>query len=121
MDDRRLETQIGTLLRVGVLTAAAVVTAGGVFYLVQHHAEPVHFSTFHEESSDLRTMTGIGRSALHLRSVGLIQIGVLLLIATPVARVVFAVAGFALERDRLYVVVSLIVLAILVFSLLHAT
>lgn len=121
MDDRRLESQIGTLLRAGVLTAAAIVTVGGVFYLVQHHTEPAHYGTFQEERSDLRTVTGITGSALHLRSLGLIQLGVLLLIATPVARVVFAVAGFALERDRLYVIVSIIVLAILVFSLLHAT
>jgi uncharacterized membrane protein len=58
---------------------------------------------------------------VHLNSLGLIQLGLLLLIATPVARVVFAVIGFALERDRLYVVVSAIVLAILAVSLLHAT
>lgn len=50
----------------------------------------------------------------------LIQLGVLLLIATPVARVVFAVVGFALERDRLYVAVSVAVLAILAASLLYS-
>jgi len=50
----------------------------------------------------------------------LIQLGVLLLVATPVARVVFAVVGFALERDRLYVVVSVAVLAILAASLLYS-
>ena len=61
------------------------------------------------------------RSAAHLNSEGLMQLGLLLLIATPVARVVMAVVGFALERDRLYVVVSLIVLAILLASLTRAT
>lgn len=121
MDDRRLEIQIGSLLRAGVLVAATTVLLGGVVYLVQNHAEPIHYNTFHEEGSDLRTLPGITRSALNLRSEGLIQLGVLLLIATPIARVVFAVAGFALEKDRLYTLVSLIVLAILVFSLLHAT
>ena len=60
-------------------------------------------------------------SAFHLHSRGVIQLGLLLLIATPVARVVFAVIGFHLERDRMYTIVSLIVLAVLVFSLLHAT
>lgn len=121
MDDRRLEIQIGNLLRAGVLVAAGTVLLGGLVYLAQNHAEPIHYSIFHEEGSDLRTLAGIARSALNLRSEGLIQLGVLLLIATPVARVVFAVVGFALERDRLYTIVSLIVLAILVFSLLHAT
>ena len=48
------------------------------------------------------------------------QFGLLLLIATPVARVAMAVVGFALERDRLYVVVSLIVLTVLLLSLTRA-
>jgi uncharacterized membrane protein len=50
----------------------------------------------------------------------LIQLGLLLLIATPVARVAVAIVGFALERDRLYTVISLIVLLILLASLIHA-
>ncbi len=121
MDDRRLEIQIGNLLRAGVLLAAAVVALGGLLYVVQQHAEPIRYGTFRQELPDLRTLTGIAKSAAHLDSEGLIQFGVLLLIATPIARVAFAVVGFALERDRLYVVVSLIVLAILAFSLMHAT
>jgi uncharacterized membrane protein len=44
-----------------------------------------------------------------------------LLIATPVARVALAAVGFYLEGDRLYVVVSLTVLAILAYSIMHAT
>jgi uncharacterized membrane protein len=49
----------------------------------------------------------------------IIQLGILLLIATPVARVAFALVAFAIERDRLYVAVSLIVLAVLLFSFFH--
>jgi uncharacterized membrane protein len=121
MDDNRLESMIGQLLRAGVLLAAAVVFVGGALYLVQHHADRVHYKPFVEGSAGVRTLGGIVKSAAHLESEGLIQLGLLLLIATPVARVALAVAGFALERDKLYALVSLIVLAILVFSLLHAT
>ncbi|MGA7857833.1 MAG: DUF1634 domain-containing protein [Terracidiphilus sp.] len=121
MDDQRLETLIGNLLRTGVLLAAAVVFAGGAFYIAQHHSDRISFRTFTVEGGDLRTLAGIVKSAGHLQSEGWIQLGLLLLIATPVARVALAAAGFALERDRLYVVVSLIVLAVLVFSLMHAT
>ena len=49
--------------------------------------------------------------ALALRGKGIIQFGLLLLIATPVARVAFSIFGFAEERDRLYVVVASIVLS----------
>ncbi|HUN83430.1 MAG TPA: DUF1634 domain-containing protein [Terracidiphilus sp.] len=121
MDDKRLEIIIGQLLRAGVLLAAAVVLAGAGLYLVQHHAEKVSFHTFVNERADLRTLPGIVRSAAHLQSEGLIQFGLVLLIATPVARVVLAVVGFYLERDRLYALVSLIVLAVLAFSLMHAS
>ncbi len=121
MDDRRLETIIGRLLQTGVLLAAATVLAGGVLYLVQSHSGRVDYRTFVPGSPDLRTLPGIVLSAAHFQSLGLIQLGLLLLIATPVARVAMAIVGFALERDRLYTVVSLIVLLILAFSLIHAT
>ena len=49
---------------------------------------------------------------------GIIQFGLVLLIATPVARVAFSVAAFALQRDNTYVAITLIVLAVLLFSLL---
>jgi len=121
MDDRRLDIIIGNLLRTGVLLAAAVVFVGAVAYLVQHHGDRVRYHPFTPGGAELRTLSGVTRSAAHFDSVGLMQFGLLLLIATPVARVVMAIAGFALERDRLYVVVSLIVLAVLLFSLMHAT
>lgn len=118
MDDTRLEGFIGNLLRAGVLLAAAVVFAGGIFYLMQYHAAPAAYSHFSEESAHLRTLLGIGQLALHGSSLGIIQLGLVLLIATPVARVALAVAGFYLEHDRLYVMISLIVLAVLLYSLI---
>ena len=121
MDDRRLEITIGNLLRIGVVLAGCVVSLGGLLYLAQSHSAHADFHTFTAESADLRSMQRIVRAALRLDPRGIIQFGLLLLIATPVARVVFAVIGFSLERDRLYVVVSGIVLVILIFSLLHAT
>lgn len=121
MDDQRLENIIGQLLRAGVLLAAAVVFAGGALYLAQNHSRVVHYRNFHPGTENLRTLGGIVKLAAALDSEGLIQFGLVLLIATPVARVAMAIAGFQLERDYMYVVVSLIVLAVLVYSLMHAT
>ncbi|HEY1806110.1 MAG TPA: DUF1634 domain-containing protein [Terracidiphilus sp.] len=120
MNDRRLEIIIGRLLQIGVLIAAATVFAGGVLYLTQGQRGRVDFRNFTPDSSDLHSFAGIVHSAVHFQSLGLIQLGLLLLIATPVARVAMAVVGFALERDRLYTVVSLIVLLVLAASLIHA-
>src|SRR5438105_8671508 len=101
--DTRIEQLLGNLLRTGVLTSAAVVLLGGVLYLVRHGAEPADHRVFHGEPADLRSPAGIVLDALSFRSRGIIQLGVLLLIATPVLRVVFSVVGFALERDTTYV------------------
>jgi uncharacterized membrane protein len=121
MNDRRLETMIGRLLQIGVLLAAATVFAGGILYLSQNHSGRVDYRSFAPSGPHLTSFAGIVVSAAHFESLGLIQFGLLLLIATPVARVAMAVVGFALERDRLYTVVSLIVLVILAFSLIHAS
>ncbi len=115
--DARLAQWIGNLLRLGVATAASVVLVGGAVYLARHGLEAPSYHAFRGEPSQLRTLGGILGEALGLRGRGIIQLGLLLLIATPIARVAFAALGFALERDRVYVVVSLIVLATLLFSL----
>jgi uncharacterized membrane protein len=115
--DERLARWIGNLLRLGVGIAGAVVLVGGVLYLARHGTETPSYHVFRGEPSQLRSAGGILRSAFGLSAPGIIQLGLLLLIATPIARVAFAALGFAMERDRTYVLVSLIVLATLLFSL----
>jgi uncharacterized membrane protein len=116
-NDQSLETAVALLLRGGVLLSAFVVLAGASIYLWRHGHSPVDFRTFHGEPTDLRTIRGIIQNVVQLRGRGIIQLGLLLLIATPVARVAFSVLGFARERDRMYVVFTLIVLGILLYSL----
>jgi uncharacterized membrane protein len=115
--DDRFERFLGNLLRAGVLTAAAVVMVGGGIYLTRHAREPVDFSTFNEGPDPLRSPSGIVAAALNGRGRGIIQLGLLLLIGTPVVRVVFSIFGFASQRDGVYVVLTLIVLAVLLYSL----
>ena len=114
--DQYVEELIGNLLQTGVTLASAVVLLGGSIYLVRHGLAAPQYHVFMGEPSDLRTMAGIVRDALTLRGRGIIQLGLLLLIATPIARVAFSVAAFAVQRDRLYVAITLIVLAILLYS-----
>jgi uncharacterized membrane protein len=115
--DQEIEAIIGDLLRAGVVFSGAIVLIGGVVFLSrQGHTTP-NYGVFHGELSDLRSIGGIVRYALAGHGRGIIQLGLLFLIATPVARVVFSILAFAVQRDRLYVVVTLIVLAVLMFSL----
>lgn len=116
--DQRIEIIIGSLLRAGVLLAATVVLIGGVLYLVRHGHETVHYTTFHGEPEALKSIPTVieGIASNHARAI--IQFGLLLLIATPIARVLFSAFAFALEKDYMYVVITLIVLAVLLYSLL---
>jgi len=118
--DRRIEVILGNLLRSGVLISAAVVLVGACIYLSRHAHEPADYRVFRGEPSEYRTIRGVIQSVINGRGrcQGLIQLGLLLLIATPIARVAFSVMGFAIERDRMYVAFTLIVLAILLYSLL---
>ncbi len=118
IDDRRLELMLGNLLRIGVLLAAFVVLLGAFVYLARHGHEPTNFSVFRGEAAGLRSLPAIALGAMQLRGKSVIQFGLLLLIATPVARVIFSALGFAVERDYLYVVLTLIVLAVLLYSLI---
>ena len=120
LTDNRQEFIVGKLLRAGVIIAAIVVLAGGVMYLAQHGGEPANYRQFHDAPSDLTSVSGVGKAAVSLKSEGIIQLGLLLLILTPIARVVFSAASFAIEGDRMYVAITLIVLAVLLFSLLIA-
>lgn len=116
-NDKRMETVIGVMLRTGVMLAAGVVLTGGVLYLYQNHGPRPDYRQFHGEPSRLMDFTSIAHGVATADARSIIMLGLLLLIATPVARVAMCVLGFLLERDKLYVAVSTVVLAILMYSL----
>jgi uncharacterized membrane protein len=116
--DRRMEVILGNLLRTGVMISAAVVLCGACIYLYRHWHEAADYKIFRGEPSDYRTIPGVIGSVRGGHGRGWIQLGLLLLIATPIVRVAFSIVGFSIERDRLYVVFTCVVLAILLYSLL---
>jgi uncharacterized membrane protein len=117
LDDERVETLIANLLRAGVVIAALVVIAGAIPYLGAHPRARVSFHTYRGEPDELKTVHGILAYAFTGHARGFMQLGLLLLIATPIARVAFSAVAFAIEGDRMYVVFTLIVLAVLLYSL----
>ncbi len=114
--DRDLEIAMGHMLRIGVTVAALVVLAGGVLYLWQNQGPVPDYRHFHGASAEYTNVAAIFRGAMHGNSRSLIEFGLLLLIATPIGRVVFGVVGFAKMKDWLYAIVSIIVLTVLLFS-----
>ncbi len=115
--EEQVENTIAQLLRGGVLLAAIVVIVGAVLYLGSSPLTRVSYRTFQGEPEHLKSVHGIVRSAFAGQARSIMQLGLLLLIATPIARVIFSVFAFAIEGDRMYVIFTLIVLAVLLYSL----
>lgn len=120
-DDARMEQVMGRLLQSGVLLAAGVVLAGGVLYLLAHAGERTNYRVFVARPVGLRHPVALFRGIASGNASAIIQLGILLLVATPIGRVVFAVIAFVRERDRLYIAVSLTVLGVLLFGMLRGT
>ena len=118
--DYKAEQAIGIFSRTGVILAAVVVSIGGIIFLARYGGATPNYRVFRGEPGDLTQVSGILRQLGGFHSRAIIQFGLLLLIATPVARVTFSVWAFARERDWVYVGVTLIVLGLLLFSLFGA-
>jgi uncharacterized membrane protein len=109
--DERLEQIIGNLLRAGVLLAAAVVLAGGVWYLAAEGTAQPHYRHFEPAATGFRSLGAL------TPPLAIVFTGLLLLIATPLARVALTLAVFAIRRDRTYAAITLVVLAVLLYSM----
>ncbi|MGA7156354.1 MAG: DUF1634 domain-containing protein [Acidobacteriaceae bacterium] len=115
--DHDIDLSVAAMLRVGVTAAAIVTAVGGLAYLRHPSLPTPDYSHFHAAGHALQTFSGIVGGVFHLKPRNIIQFGMVLLIATPVARVVLCVIGFARQRQRLYVAVSTTVLLVLLYSL----
>ena len=117
--DEHIEELMGRLLRAGVVTAATLALVGGLLYLHRHGGEPAAYRLFRGEPVGFRSVHGIIAEAARGSSRGIIAVGLLALIATPIARVIFSLVAFLHQRDWIYVGITAFVLSVLAFSLLR--
>jgi uncharacterized membrane protein len=115
--DQKMDAIMGILLRTGVISAATIVLVGGILFLMRHKTPVTDYHIFSGEPTDLCTISGIFADVKAFRARGLIQLGLLVLIATPVARVIFSLFAFMHQKDWKYVVFTAIVLGLLLYSL----
>lgn len=113
-----LQQIIGWILRLGVIVSMLVVFIGGCFYIYRHSSETAHYSRFIGIPKFVHSAGGIWHGILTFRGRAIIQAGIILLIATPIIRVLFSAISFVLEKDWLYTGISILVLAIIVTSAL---
>jgi uncharacterized membrane protein len=116
-NDEQMKIIMGSLLRIGVISSAATVIVGGILFFIQHPLATFDYNIFKGEPARLKQINTIIKETMELKSRAVIQFGILLLIATPLARVIFSLMGFLMERDWIYVGITFIVLTILALSL----
>lgn len=115
--DEDLEKRIGQLLRFGVLLSSMVVLAGGIAYLVRHGSQVPSYHHFTPEPEKMRRPIPMWQAILQGEGRPLIAFGLLLLILTPIARILFSIIGYLLEKDYLYVVITAFVLIVILWNL----
>jgi uncharacterized membrane protein len=121
--DNKLEVLISITLRSGVLAAGTLGLIGGIFFFASH-PQLADFRVFQGAATPftspgaiLRQAFGLQTETLQLRGLSIVQTGIMLLLMTPVIRVAFSIFGFALEKDRVYVLITSIVLLTLTVSI----
>lgn len=117
LTDYDMQQLIGQVLRTGVFLSGTITSIGGIWYLFQEGAGIPHYGTFVGEPAGFTSLTGIYRGLLEGSAAETIQLGVVILIATPIIRIIFSLFSFILEKDRLYIIITLIVLCVIMGSM----
>lgn len=116
--DTDIQSLIGHVLRWGTIISIGIVFFGGIFFIYRHGHSMPDYKTFKGIPIFLQQPGALVAAAMNFKGQAIIQLGVILLIATPILRVVFSTIGFVLEKDYLYVVISLLVLLIIFSSMM---
>lgn len=116
----RTELIISTLLRGGVLTSLVVILLGIIVMFIRHDdylSDPAQLKHLTNPGAAFPgTLSEIARGLMVPRGQAVIMLGILLLIATPVMRVAVSIVMFIYQRDRIFVLITSLVLALLLLS-----
>jgi uncharacterized membrane protein len=118
LKDKDMQAIIGWILRAGVAVSMVLVFIGGVFFVYRHGNSVPDYKTFKSVPVFIHSFGGILNGVITFKGQAIIQLGIILLIATPVMRVAFSAVGFLLEKDYLYTFITLIVLLIILASMI---
>jgi uncharacterized membrane protein len=117
MTPERFRTMVSGVLILGVTTSAILIAAGFAAALAVGWQGSLVGAAAAGVASAPTDFGGLPERLARLEPLSVSQLGLVVLLATPVLRVAASVVGFALEGDRLYTAITLAVLAILLFSI----
>ncbi|RQO31980.1 hypothetical protein DBR32_04045 [Taibaiella sp. KBW10] len=113
---RDVQLLVGNTLRIGVWVSMGITLIGIILFLFQNSTK--NFDTGMLVAAPLKfSFSELVQGILHGEALSIIQLGVLVLLITPILRIVFALYGYWLEGNRLYIIISLVVLCIIASSL----
>ena len=116
--EKDFQTIIGNLLRYGVWISLSVAFIGGIVYLIHNGSQIEDYSVFKENDRNIfEVIAAVYNGAIQGNGESLIFTGIILLFLTPVLRVLLSLFSFLLEKDYLYVAITLIVIAIIIISI----
>lgn len=116
--DHDIEQFIGLQLRYGVILSSVIVFIGGLIYLSQSGQLPLPaYHQFIGTKGGYTSIAQIFSGVRGLRAKGIIQFGVVVLIATPILRIAFSLVGFVLEKDKMYILITTVVLTVMMISI----
>ncbi len=117
--DLKIEHILGNILRIGVVVSASVVLTGAVLFLIRHGGEFPDYYGFVFNPFSVNDPIGLLKEVAALKSLAVMKLGILLLVGTPIVRVIISVAAFIYEKDLMYVFFTLGVLIVLIFSFFY--
>ena len=112
---KSMETMMGLILTIGMFLSAVLVFLGGVIFLFQHGSENIHSHFIMSESYQTNTHH-ILESVLAFSPIGMIELGLLTLVATQIIRVALLVLFYGITRDYWFSFFSLFIMTVLVYS-----
>jgi uncharacterized membrane protein len=118
--EKKAEEIMSNVLRWGIVATSLIVVIGMVIFLFTQGLEIPQYGRFDDQQMRFNNLPGIISEAFALNGLGIIQFGLLLLICVPIVRVAVSIYTFAMQRDSTYVIVSIIVLTVLIYSFVNS-
>jgi uncharacterized membrane protein len=116
---RKIDLMLSYVLRIGLAITFLTTLYGGMVLFWQNGSSLVEYQKFIGEPNDLKKPGAIIASAIQGEGIAIIQLGILLMIATPASRVLMCAIAFVFMNDYLYASLSTFVLIVLLYSFFY--
>lgn len=116
-----LEIISSYVLRGGVIVSCSLIAVGVIALLVDSRSSPLPQGLQQMVQSDYAKPTLDAGTLIHgvlaFSPIFVIQLGLIILLATPVVRTIVSAIYFAVEKDKMYLAISIFILTVLFLSI----